>query len=107
MFINQIKIAGNDVNVIMTGSHYYFFSNFYGVIGVAVREYLDDDYNSKFTIMAGSDNTLGGRLTDSVIAQKMKSVIKKEETRHIKKNIEFVESNERCHFLMVIKTATY
>lgn len=38
MEINVTKIAGCEVSVLFTGSHYYFFSQYFGVIGIAERK---------------------------------------------------------------------
>ena len=53
MRIDKIKLLGEELYVIFTGSHYYLFSNHYGTIGMATREGDIDDLGfKKFTIVA-------------------------------------------------------
>lgn len=103
MRIDKIKLLGEELYVIFTGSHYYLFSNHYGTIGMATREGDIDDLGfKKFTIVASTEYTVGSRLTKYVISEKMKSIITEMENKYVQCNIDFKVSDEKLKYINLL-----
>lgn len=107
MEINRTKISGCEVNVIFTGKEYFFIDKFFGVIGIAKRNGFDNVNRCKFTITAGTENTVGGSMNRNSIITSMKRFISKEEGRIIPCKIEYVISEEICNHYLNIEALKY
>ena len=90
MEILTTKLQGAVVNVIFTGSHYYFYNSFFGIFGVATRvsDAGELEYR-KFNLLVGNEHTSGSSFCSSSIEIFMKSVIRKQENMYVKCNIEY------------------
>ena len=89
MEINKTKLRGYDATLLYTGSRYILHSNYFGVLAIAERGYLNDSANYIFHLYVGNRNTLGGSLTDSVIESSFKRLINSSERRWHCKEIEY------------------
>lgn len=90
MEIYTTKLQGSTVNVIFTGSHYYFYNSFFGIFGVATRVSRPGDLEAKkFKLLVGNEHTSGSSFSNSSIERCMKSVIGKQENMYVKCNIEY------------------
>lgn len=89
MEIFTTLINGATVNVIFTGSHYYFHNSFFGIIGVAKR--LSDSsemQRKRFELLTGNNHTEGA-LTDCTIVSMMKRVINRAENKYVPCDVEY------------------
>ena len=87
-----IKIKGEDVLALFTGTAYYFTSNFFGLLAVATE--IDDKETAGervFKIRVGNHHADGTRFSSSVILTYAKKHIRKEENKYISKNIAFID----------------
>lgn len=91
MEIYTTKLQGATVNVIFTGSHYYFYNSFFGIFGVATRISEAGELKDKrFNLLVGNEHTIGSSsFCNSSIERCMKSVINKAENTYVKCNIEY------------------
>lgn len=81
---SSTKIKGSDIHVIFNGSHYFFQSNFYGLIAYATRDTGNDCF---FHCFVGNRHTFGGHLCESNVYAAIKKYIKKEETQFIAEKV--------------------
>ena len=96
MEIRSIKIAGREVTAIYNCGEYVFYSNYYGVIGIASRTSITENHEPIYLLTAGTENTVGGSVNRSSIVTAMKRYIAKcESFYNIKKTI-FEDSGEIC-----------
>lgn len=97
MEIYTTKFRGNEVNVIFTGSHYYFISSYYGVLAVAERDYnatefgWDKEKKTAFKVTTGNHHVEGGSLGGSVVSSLVKGFIRKADQKHSPVKIEFTD----------------
>ena len=97
MEIRSIKIAGREVTAIYNCREYVFYSNYYGVIGIAVRTATNERNEPIYKLTVGTENTVGGSVNRSSIIAAMKRYITKcESFYNIKKTI-FEDSGELCN----------
>ena len=97
MEIRSIKIAGREVTAIYNCGEYVFYSNYYGVIGIAVRTAITENNEPTYKLTAGTENTVGGSVNRGSIITAMKRYITKcESFYNIKKTI-FEDSGEICN----------
>ena len=97
MEIKKIKIAGREVTAIYNCGSYIFYSQYYGVIGIAVRTAITENHEPIYRLAAGTENTVGGSVNRSSIVAAMKRYITKcESFYNIKKTI-FEDSGELCN----------
>lgn len=97
MEIRSIKIAGRDVTAIYNCGEYVLYSNYYGVIGIAVRTAITENHEPIYNLTVGTENTVGGSVNRSSILKAMKRYITKcESFYNIKKTI-FEDSGELCN----------
>ena len=90
MEILTTKLQGATVNVIFTGSHYYFYNSFFGIFGVATRvSDAGELEDKKFNLLVGNEHTSGSSFSSSAIEILMKRVINKAENTYVKCNIEY------------------
>ena len=103
MEIRSIKIAGREVTAIYNCGEYVFYSNYYGVIGIASRTAINERNEPIYLLAAGTKNTVGGSVNRSSIVTAMKRYITKcESFYNIKKTI-FEDSGEICNCQIDIK----
>lgn len=90
MEIFTTKSNGAAVNIIFTGSHYYFHNSFFGIFGVATRVSdaceLED---KKFKLLVGNDHTIGSSFSTRAVECLMKRIINKCENMYVKCKIEY------------------
>ena len=91
MEILTTKLQGATVNVIFTGSHYYFYNSFFGIFGVATRVSRPGDLGAKkFKLLVGNEHTIGSSsFCSSAIERCMIRLINNAENTYIKCNIEY------------------
>ncbi|MGN1157949.1 MAG: hypothetical protein ACI4TK_17385 [Agathobacter sp.] len=107
MEINVTKIAGCEVNVIFVGSHYYFHSSFYGLIGIAERKGYDDEDMKTFILRAGTANTCGGSCNRPAIISAMKRTINKGENKYVTTKVNYIDTGELCNHGLRVETYEY
>ena len=90
MEIFTTKLQGATVNVIFTGTHYYFYNSFFGIFGVATRvSYAGELEDKKFNLLVGNEHTSGSSFSNSAIEIFMKRVIGRQENMYVKCNIQY------------------
>lgn len=95
MEITTIKARAYQINVIFTGSHYFFHSPFAGVVAVAERKgYATDEDRDTFVLKAGNRHLVGGSLGGSVMFSVAEKFIRKNENRYVEHVVNF----ERVEF---------
>lgn len=95
MTISTINSRSYEINVIFTGSHYYFHSAFAGIVAVAARKgYATDEERDTFILRAGNRHLCGGSLGGSVIFSVAERFIRKNENKYV----DHVVSFERIDF---------
>lgn len=103
MEIRSIKIAGREVTAIYNCGSYILYSNYYGVIGIAVRTAINERNEPIYRLTAGTENTVGGSVNRSSIVTAMKRYITKcESFYNIKKTI-FEDSGEICDYRIEVQ----
>lgn len=99
MEIRNIKIGGHEVNVIFTGSHYYFHNEFFGLIAVAERDYatteITDINKTTFRITTGNAYCDGGSLSSSVVRTAAREHIQMQEARYLDADITYTYDEKR------------
>lgn len=94
-----------DINAIFTGSHYYFFSGWYGLICVAERDYTAEDGGKcKFTLYLAENRRSGGDW--QAFAKVAKKIITKAENKYISRSVDYIvkfEDIERWAVEVTIK----
>ena len=61
MEIRSIKIAGREITAVYNCRIYVFYSNYYGVIGLAERTAITENHEPIYKLTAGTENTVGGQ----------------------------------------------
>lgn len=90
MTISTINSRGYEINVIFTGSHYYFISSYCGIVAVATRKgYETDEERETFILRAGNRHLIGGSLGGSVMFSVAERFIRKNENKYIEHNTTF------------------
>ena len=107
MEVSKIKIAGCEVSVIFTGKNYFFFNKLFGVIGIAGRNGFYGENEHKFTIIAGTKNTVGGSMNRNSIITAMKRFISKAECRFISHKTEYVVSEKICNHCLFVEAKEF
>ena len=97
MEIRNIKIAGREVTAIYNCRIYVFYSNYYGVIGLAERTAITENNEPIYKLTAGTENTVGGSVNRSSIITAMKRYITKCENFYRVKKIIYEDSGELCN----------
>lgn len=97
MIFSKTRIAKNETIVIFTGTHYYFVTQFYGIVAVAER--IEELKNGKtaFDVKTGNKYCEGGSLTDNVVFTAVKKFILKSENEYIPVTVDFSESRAPLH----------
>ena len=91
MKVLTTKLQGATVNVIFTGSNYYFHNDYFGTFGVATRIANPSNLEcEKFELLVGNEHTIGSSsFCSSAIEGLMKRIIDKQENMYVKYNIEY------------------
>lgn len=91
MEILTTKLQGDTVNVIFTGSHYYFHNSFFGIFGVATRVSDAGELETKkFNLLVGNEHTSDSfSFCNYYIERFMRRVIGRQENMYVKCNIEY------------------
>ena len=97
MEIKKIKIAGREVTAIYNCGEYVLYSNYYGVIGIAVRTAITENHEPIYNLTAGTENTVGGSVNRSSILKAMKRYITKCESFYQITKTFFEDSGELCN----------
>ena len=97
MEIKKIKIAGREVTAIYNCGSYIFYSNYYGVIGIASRTAITENHEPTYLLAAGTENTVGGSMNRSSIVAAMKRYITKCESFYKVTKTIFEDSGEICN----------
>lgn len=95
MIIENIEIAGREVTAIYNGGICVFYSQFYGVIGIAECT-INEENEPIYRLTAGTENTVGGSLTRCRIVTAMKRYINKNGRFYNNKKPIFEDSGEIC-----------
>ena len=87
------KVNGHEVKVFFTGPRYIMYSEFYGVIGVAIRDYNKGvvGKTAAFHIIVGNEHTMGGSCGNNAVIAALKRVINKGENKYIPTKVEYTE----------------
>ena len=97
MEIGSIKIAGREITAIYNCGEYVFYSNYYGVIGIAVRTAINERNEPIYRLTAGTENTVGDSVNRSSIIAAMKRYITKSENKYKVHTTFFEDSGEICN----------
>ena len=80
------KLYGGEVNIVFTGPHYFFISDWYGFFAVAERdEERGNTYESFFKIYVSDGAARGG--TPSEFSSFALRIIKKNENKYVEKKV--------------------
>lgn len=93
MEIMKINPRGYACTVIFTGSHYYFMSDFCGLIAIAERVNVRENIGSgkqDFTLIYGNEHLSGGSLGGVVAAEIARAFIRKQENKYVSTKVTFV-----------------
>ena len=107
MQIERIKIVGAEVYVIFMGYKYFFYSDYYGLIGIARRLGYSDDVLHTFELAAGNEYTVGSRFNRGTIIAKMKQYINKNESKHIGGESVFIDNDATLNHRLSITDVEY
>ena len=107
MQIERIKIAGAEVYVIFTGDKYFFYNDYYGLIGIAKRLGYSDDVLHTFELAAGNEHTVGSRFSRGTIIAKIKQYINKNESKYIEVENTFIDNNATLNHRLSITDVEY
>ena len=97
MIFSKTKIAKNETVVIFTGTHYYFVTQFYGIVAVAERVEELKNGKTAFDVKTGNKYCEGGSLTNNVVSTAVKKFIIKSENEYIPVAVDFSESRAPLH----------
>ena len=97
MEIRSIKIAGREVTAIYNCGIYIFYSQYYGVIGLAEHTAITENHEPIYKLTAGTENTVGGSVNRSSIITAMKRYITKSENKYKVHDTIFEDSGELCN----------
>ena len=91
----KTTLRGSEVNVIFTGSHYFFHNSYYGVIAIAERDYDETDCSGEraktfFTLSIGNSHCQGGSFSNGAVECFVRRFIRKAEQECKPTNVEFV-----------------
>ena len=103
MEIRSIKIAGREITAVYNCRICVFYSNYYGVIGLAERTAITENHEPIYKLTAGTENTVEGSVNRSSIITAMKRYITKcESFYNIKKTI-FEDIGELCNYRIEVQ----
>lgn len=103
METGSIKIAGREVTVIYNCGSYIFYSNYYGVIGIAVGTSITENHEPIYLLTAGTKNKVWGSVYRSSIITAMKRYITKCESFYKFKKPIFEDSGEICDYRIEVQ----
>lgn len=102
MKIISIKIAGREITAVYNCGICVFYSQYYGVIGVAERT-INEWNEPIYRLTAGTENTVGGSVNRSSIITAMKRYITKCESFYNVKKPIFEDSGEICDYRIEVQ----
>lgn len=102
MKIRGIKIAGREITAVYNFGICVFYSQYYGVIGVAERT-INEENEPIYRLTAGTENTVGGSVNRSSIITAMKRYITKCESFYKVKKPIFEDSGEICDYRIEVQ----
>ena len=103
MEIRSIKIAGREVTAIYNCGIWVFYSQYYGVIGLAERTAITENHEPIYLLTAGTENTVGGSVNRSSIIAAMKRHITKSENKYKVHDTIFEDSGELCDYRIEVQ----
>ena len=103
MEIRSIKIAGREVTAIYNCGIWVFYSQYYGVIGLAERTAITENHEPIYKLTAGTENTVGGSVNRSSIITAMKRYITKCENFYRVKKIILEDSGDLCNYRIEVQ----
>ena len=93
MIVSKITIAGNEVNVIFTGSQYIFHNAYFGILAVAERVDSREEETggqvARFVLGVENYKTKGSSLNINTIIPAAKRYITKNENKYIYTIVEY------------------
>ena len=90
MEINVVSFKSSKVTVLFTGSNYFFYSDFFGVIAAAERVTKSPGTDCEdFIITVGNRHTVGGSYTNTAVVSFVKRFINKSENKYITKSVSY------------------
>lgn len=103
MIIGSIKIAGREIAAVYNSGICVFYSQYYGVIGVAERTAINEWNEPIYRLTAGTEHTVGGSMNRSSIITAMKRYITKCESFYKVKKPIFEDSGEICDYRIEVQ----
>lgn len=103
MEIKRIIIADSEAYMIFTGSQYIFWSDWYGVLGLATRKGDNEADVHTFIIKAGTELTQSGSVNRRSIITAMKRRISKSEDWRMPWTTSFEDSGEICNYRIEVQ----
>jgi len=93
MTTNGIKVNGHKVNIFFTGAKYIMYSEYFGVLAIATRDYNKEEIGKKsvFHIVVGNEHTIGGSCTNCAVIAALKRVINKNENKFVSTKVDYTE----------------
>ena len=92
MEINNISVNGHKSYSVFDGEKYVFYSNYYGILAVAVRV-AEKDYNTgkcSFNVYTGNSHTVGGtRVNTTTIRRAVRRYVNKFENQFVKTKVNY------------------
>lgn len=95
MEISKTRIAGHEIDVLFTGTYYYFWSSYCGVIATAKRDGEFKEGKAHFIITTGNQHCLGGSLTDCTVEAAVKRFITKAEQKYVPTDVTYESKQAR------------
>jgi hypothetical protein len=106
MTTTATKVNGHKVNVFFNGPQYIMYSEYFGVLAIATRDYDKGEVGKKsvFHIVVGNEHTIGGSCSNGAVVAALKRVINKSENQYVPTKVEYTEEvKELTHCNLQIK----
>lgn len=96
----SISICREKITVVFTGSNYFFYSNFFGLLAVASRS---SDNDSCFTVTVGNRYTLGCSVTPNSVFSAVVKFINKSDNKYLNRDLIFcrIDSDLADNYLSI------
>lgn len=89
MELSTTTLNGSTVNVIFTGSNYFFYNSYFGLVAVAERTTQPTEEVETFRVTVGNRHCVGGSFNDSAVYTLVKRVVNKSENKYITKRVRY------------------
>lgn len=102
-----ISIKKERTNILFTGSNYFFYSNYFGLLAVVSRDAENDDL---FHISVGNRYTVGGSVTASSVYKSVERFVTKIECKHkhLGREISFTRTDtDLANYYLSISLGSY